>query len=110
MQKQSDLKTSVQRGAQLLDRKRPGWHGRIDVDQLRMEECERCVLGQVFGEYRDGLLRLFPGPYLSEHWAGSFFGFCLFNEDFFLVDYVDPQWHELRDLWLGEINQRQEAA
>ncbi len=39
----------VARGAALLDEKRPGWDARIDLAGLDLEDCELCVVGQLFG-------------------------------------------------------------
>lgn len=42
------------RGAELLDRIRPGWHNEIDLDTLEVSDFERCVLGQLYGNYGEG--------------------------------------------------------
>jgi hypothetical protein len=42
---------SVARGAALLDEKLPGWDERIDLADLQLASCYRCVLGQLFGRY-----------------------------------------------------------
>ena len=52
MSNQYDL--AVQRGMALLDEKRPGWLGHIDLTTLDLREPCRCVLGQEFGHYEDG--------------------------------------------------------
>ena len=39
---------SVARGAALLDEKLPGWDERIDLADLQLASCYRCVLGQLF--------------------------------------------------------------
>lgn len=41
----------VAAGAAWLDEHAPGWIGRIDVDHIRMSDCTRCILGQVYGSY-----------------------------------------------------------
>ena len=55
------IKDSVQRGMALLDAKLPGWEEGIDLDKLDLWDCELCVLGQLFGDFVDGVLRLFRG-------------------------------------------------
>ena len=46
----------IQAGAKLLDEKVGGnWWERIDLQRLAMFNCYNCVLGQLFGEYFDGL-------------------------------------------------------
>jgi hypothetical protein len=45
----------VSRGVELLNAKVANWRQRINVHNLEMEDCMRCVLGQVFRkEYHDG--------------------------------------------------------
>ncbi len=41
------IQERVERGAKLLDEKRPGWWKKIDLDLLRLSSCFRCVLGQL---------------------------------------------------------------
>ena len=48
----------VQQGAKLLDRKRPGWAGRVEVEILHMSDCQKCVLGQLFSRYHYGTYAL----------------------------------------------------
>lgn len=47
------------RGAAMLDRRVPGWHRRIALDRLAMDSCDRCILGQVFSHFSDGLRILY---------------------------------------------------
>lgn len=51
----SILDPRVERGAALLDEKVPGWAARVDVDTLALFDCTFCVLGQLFGDFGDGL-------------------------------------------------------
>ncbi|GAA4626729.1 hypothetical protein GCM10023196_036150 [Actinoallomurus vinaceus] len=45
----------VAKGAALLDEKLPGWHDRIDLDQLRLSSPCNCILGQTWdGEVEHG--------------------------------------------------------
>lgn len=44
------LSTRVRRGVALLDEKVPGWHNRIDVDELDLTDTCHCVLGQITGQ------------------------------------------------------------
>ena len=49
------------KGAAFLDEKDPGWARAIDVDSLQImgeDACLRCILGQRFGSYLVGALRL----------------------------------------------------
>jgi len=47
--------TRVQRGAALLDNVHPEWWQRIDLQQLRMQTCKSCALGQLYGSFEAGL-------------------------------------------------------
>lgn len=38
----------IARGAELLDKVRPGWELQLDLGELDVNSCFRCVLGQVF--------------------------------------------------------------
>lgn len=49
------MQTSAQKGAQLLDQIRPDWAREINLDTLNMIEGSYCVLGQLFGEFEDGM-------------------------------------------------------
>ena len=51
------VRERVQRGAEYLDEREPGWHRRIDPDTLELGSGDRCVLGQLHGEFRLGLGR-----------------------------------------------------
>jgi len=44
----------VQAGMDVLDKKVPGWECRIDPDTLDLASCQRCILGQIYGDYVDG--------------------------------------------------------
>lgn len=45
------------RGAAFLDSADPGWAVRVDPDSLELADGQACVLGQLHGDYRHGLLR-----------------------------------------------------
>lgn len=45
----------VAKGAALLDERRPGWALVIDLPTLDISDCDYCVLGQLMGDYADGL-------------------------------------------------------
>lgn len=44
----------VSAGIDFLDREVPGWDAEIDLDNLWLDSCSHCVLGQLFGEFRKG--------------------------------------------------------
>jgi hypothetical protein len=51
------VRERVRQGAEYLDERDPGWHRRIDPDTLELGSGDRCVLGQLHGEFRLGLGR-----------------------------------------------------
>lgn len=51
------MRERVRRGAEYLDERDPGWHRRINPDTLELGSGDRCVLGQLHGEFRLGLGR-----------------------------------------------------
>jgi hypothetical protein len=70
----------VQREARVLDAAVPGWEERIDVDLLDMQRCKRCVLGQIFGDYRSGNVRYagiqrrrwaYRSSFAQDHWVDA---------------------------------------
>lgn len=91
----TDIDERVQRGANLLDQVRPGWHTRVDITRLHLGSCTRCVLGQLFGEFRGGTAVLFPGD-AAESIAYGFDG--------------DDEHTELTLAWLDLINERRWSA
>jgi hypothetical protein len=50
---------NVERGAALLDRHYAGWEDRIDPDRLDLGSSSDCVLGQLYGHYGGGLVKVF---------------------------------------------------
>jgi hypothetical protein len=48
------MQERVQRGIELLNAKVPGWVERINIDELNMAICARCVLGQLFEHFDRG--------------------------------------------------------
>ena len=50
--------TPIQRGKLLLDAKCPNWRDRVDPNTLDMANTDKCLVTQVFGNYRKGLVEL----------------------------------------------------
>jgi hypothetical protein len=43
-----DVATRVAKGVALLDERKPGWAGQIDLIKLDVEDPDRCILGQLY--------------------------------------------------------------
>lgn len=50
-------RTRVARGVAFLDATEPGWAERLDPDRLELADGAHCILGQLHGAFRLGLLR-----------------------------------------------------
>jgi hypothetical protein len=61
-QRQTFLRQAVAEGVRLLDAKEPHWSTRINLGALDMEQCDRCILGQVYGDYTEGVEKVFLIP------------------------------------------------
>lgn len=48
----------VRKGTELLDRYYPDWYWNVDPDSIAIMSCTKCVLGQLYGHYQVGLIRL----------------------------------------------------
>jgi hypothetical protein len=94
----------VSAGINLLDREVPDWDRRVNVDTLRLSSCERCVLGQLYGTWGDGLdeLDLWDGD--DEGAADSAaLGFSLYEGE-------AGRYGELTDAWVAAIRDRRAVA
>ncbi len=62
-------KDVVQAGIELLNSEKPGWRNLVDLNTLRLESCDVCVLGQVFGSFDNGLEELGIDSYESKDYG-----------------------------------------
>jgi hypothetical protein len=53
-----DIATRVAAGVGLLDEQEPGWLNKIDLTQFDIASTHRCVLGQVYGSFHEGVSNL----------------------------------------------------
>jgi hypothetical protein len=100
----STIDQRVQAGMAFLDQHEPGWTASIDLDQLDMSRCDRCVLGQVYGDYGTGLTecdRLSVEPYFSTIAHGFSTGV---DDDDSLYEYED-----LTTAWRTAISARRDG-
>lgn len=90
---QDEARAAVARGAALLDKKKPGWAMRIDIDTLDIA-CTSCVLFQLGGytEVADEL------GILSN---ADRYGFFVPSEESGTLS--NPSWQLLQDAWIEAI-------
>jgi hypothetical protein len=84
------LLSRVERGARLLDQVEPGWYRRIAADRLAMESCDRCVLGQLHGDFLEGfrmILRSLPN---RNRYSAADHGFTLYSPEQRIEYQPDP--------------------
>lgn len=81
----SRFKDRVDKGVALLDERVPGWRSRIDREKLNMLHLSDCVLGQLFGGFKEGMQEFFGGNWFISD-ANVVHGFAAANEDY---DYMD---------------------
>ena len=73
------MEDQVRRGIALLDDKVEGWRERVSLNELDTNDCDQCVLGQLFGDYYSGKIEL----HLSSIQAQA----CGFSVPERLIDY-----------------------
>lgn len=61
----TDRRAIVAAAARRLDRVAPHWYRRVDRTELDLSSLNRCVLGQVFGDYGTGLALLYVGTHFD---------------------------------------------
>ena len=88
------LESAVAQGAKLLDDRVPNWREEIDIDKLNMGSCLRCVLGQIYGEYEDGIDALNLDRTKDEDLKHGFDAIGSYGQDI------------IRESWIAEINKR----
>lgn len=98
----------ARRGARLLDKRIPGWHNKINTEELKMDSCYRCVLGQIYGFYTRGLHQVFGSTADDreelEH-EEVLYGFVALNSEMF--DGIH-EYEVLTATWKAEILKRRE--
>lgn len=115
---EEDIKLRVKKGANILDEfyESPDWVKRMNLQQLDMAHCGRCVLGQLFGGFGNGefiLGREFSE--LGDDWDEELgFEHTASSQEFDTpTDYhrvVDAEYKALADAWVVEIRDRQERV
>jgi hypothetical protein len=111
------IEARVKRGALLLDATTPGWAAKVNGDRLAMRWCDKCLLGQLYGDYNDGLKRIGLPLYLdwdkgsnkesdeAEEIAAAH-GFTITDEEYREDVRDETAWPALADTWRVEIRSR----
>lgn len=86
----------AERGALFLDEHRPGWAQKIRLGELDLRSNRKCVLGQLFGTFHDGL-----SAYRHLGLNPKKLGFTLSR------DYFRESWQPLTLAWRDEVERRQ---
>lgn len=99
-------------GAALLDQTVPGWWQRVDLETLDICRYNRCVLGQLFGDWIVGLDALFGTMPAGAEWvAAEQAGFWV-NEhqpDGECTDVSMPRYAALTEQWRAAVVARRET-
>src|SRR5687767_14916509 len=96
----------VERGAQLLDRKRPRWFQEVDPSSLEINDIEKCILGQLYGNYHEGVRATCRRPLFVPNLVPAEHGFvatCEFRRD------IDKEFALLDQKWVEAIERRRAA-
>jgi hypothetical protein len=109
----SSVEACAARGAALLDKKRPYWAELVSVTSLDMTNTGKCVLGQVYGHYAEGLRDLF-GDAAQDMELSDYHGFSAFGATVVctvvMSDAHRATWDELGHAWRAEIARRRISA
>lgn len=89
------------RGARLLDQELPRWAEIVDRTTLELDNCYRCVLGQLFGSFDKGydwLKVIRPVHQRAEQWFGFDVDWAHTNDEDAYYDALDQAWrNEIAD-------------
>jgi hypothetical protein len=99
---QETIKARVQRGAELLDRECPEWENNINTAELYMGAGSTCILGQLYGLYFTGFIKLLKGS-LKDSVDNGFDLADSQNRD---LASATVYFEELGEAWKEEIAQR----
>ena len=116
-----DYSEFVQNGIKFLDREGPeNWRDLIVKDEILMHQPDKCVLGQIYGDYNEAcgnryamITTMRAGELITTKRSGelgilhstypkvgrsAFYGFMIVNDDF-----RADNWEILRDAWLAVL-------
>jgi hypothetical protein len=106
----------VRRGALLLDTHAVGWAFQINEQELNLGACNKCILGQVYGQFEGGVESLCGHAPMDPSGAGDKAWRFAAEHGFFFDEEEFPGIGErtyyaaLAAAWLSEIRARLEPA
>lgn len=113
----NDYEIRVNKGANLLDEHVPGWADKVDLETFLITSVDRCIIGQVFGDWGTGLSELerlsgvrFHRDYDEEgqiRKSQEGHGFELTYNEYTSEDPYVYTGQELEDAWIKQIKARQ---
>lgn len=107
----STVTERVERGAALLDEKRPGWWQRIDLGRLDLAENCDCILGQLDGDYSPSTNGLgLTNPEAAGHGFNATGAPLPADAWDVLSERVDAEYDALTTAWRDLITMRREQA
>jgi len=94
------MRENVKRGIEWLDSVEPDWRKSINRKALDFADVFQCVLGQVFGSYKEGCEKLCPGMNRKDaHLTFVRYGFTLEMKDHYV-----KKWRELGQEWVAQLD------
>jgi len=96
-----EARDKVALGAKALDDLRPGWFREVDIKTLDMTDGAKCVLGQLYDFYGNGLKEL---RWTDE--VATAMGIYLCDGSEMMHREWIAKYAELQECWIGEISDR----
>jgi hypothetical protein len=98
----------ARKGAELLDTHNPGWFRHVSLKTLDMRSIDKCIVGQVYGDWGRGMDEL-DHTFDNSDWRKlqADYGFDLPEEDYedACFDW-NENWAALQSAWIEEIMKR----
>ncbi len=88
----------VARGVEFLDKVYPGWDSKIALGRLAMETCDKCILGQLYGDYYRGFREILVSFPATIMYKSADFGFTLY-------DHEQNSWKESQEVILSKFRE-----
>jgi hypothetical protein len=96
----------VHDGAAILDKANPEWYKNVNPDTINLRSSKDCVIGQLYGDFFNGLQTIGIEHDVDECLAGN----CAYTRYGFSATYQFGDELELISAWGGSILARKRAA